>query len=80
MKINISMLSAEVSQRVEKVKFSRRDFEIFFYYFSQKTGFDLSGKLSPLETIRMKCHSLFSGEKKEENIINLLSAQFLPEW
>ena len=29
--------------------------------FSQKTGFDISCKLSPLETICLKCQKLFSG-------------------
>ena len=37
---------------------------IFFSYFSQKTGFDISCKLSPLGTICMKCQSLFSVENK----------------
>ena len=42
--------------------------EIFFLIFSQKTGFDISCKLSR--------QSLFPGEKKKEiNIINLLSAE-----
>ena len=34
---------------------------IFFYYFSQQTGFDIACKLSPLETICMTCQNLFSG-------------------
>ena len=34
----------------------------YFSYFSQKTGFDISCKLSPLETICMKCQILFSGK------------------
>ena len=46
--------------------FSRQHNEIF--YFSQKTGFDISGKL---DTIYMKCQILFSGK----NIINLWSAE-----
>ena len=41
--------------------FSRRQFEIFFAYFSQKIGFDISCKLSPEETICIKCQSLFFG-------------------
>ena len=39
-----------------------------FSYFAQKTGFDTTCKLSPLETICMKCQNLFSGK----NIINFL--------
>ena len=36
---------------------------IIFFLFSQKVGFDISCKLSPLETTCMKCQILFSGEK-----------------
>ena len=43
--------------------FSRRYFEIFFL-FSQKTDFDISCKLSPMETLCMKCQILFSEKKK----------------
>ena len=53
--------------------FSGRRFEIFFF-FSQNTGYDSSCKLSPKETICMKCKILFSGKNKK-NIINLLSAE-----
>ena len=53
--------------------FSRRHFETFSL-FSQKTGFDISCKLSPKETICMKCQILFSGKNKK-NIINLSSAE-----
>ena len=35
----------------------------YFSYFSQKTGFDISCKLSPKETICMKCQILLSGKK-----------------
>ena len=48
--------------------FSRRHFEIFFYHFPQKTGFDISCKLSPLGTNCMKCQSLLSGKIKKKNI------------
>ena len=43
----------------------------YFSYFSQKTDFDISCKLSPVETICMKCQILFSGK----TIINLSSAE-----
>ena len=43
-------------------------------YFSQKTGFDISCKLSPLETFCMKCQNLFSGKNKK-NITKMLSAE-----
>ena len=39
-----------------------------------KIGFDISYKLSPVETICMKCQILFSG-KIRKNIFNLLSAE-----
>ena len=45
-----------------------------FSYFSQKTGFDLSCKLSPLETICMKGQILFS-EKDKKNIEKMPSAE-----
>ena len=38
--------------------------------FSQKTGFDITCKLSPMETICMKCQILFSGKNKKP-VINL---------
>ena len=40
-------------------------------------GFDSSCKLSPVETVCMKCQILFS-EKNKKNIISLLSAEFAP--
>ena len=45
-------------------------------YFFQKIGFDISCKLSPKETICMKCQSLFSGKNKK-NIVKLLSVEFV---
>ena len=53
--------------------FSRQHFEIFFKFFPKsriwhfmkivsKAGFDMSWKLSPLETIFMKCQILLSGK------------------
>ena len=44
----------------------------YFIYFSQKVGFDISCKLSPLETNCMKCQILFYGI----TITNLLSAEY----
>ena len=37
----------------------------YFSYFLQRTGFDISYKLSPMETICMKCQNLFSAKKKK---------------
>ena len=61
--------------------FSRQNFEIcflfflkYFSYFSQKTGFDTSCKLSSKETICMMCQILFSWKNKK-NIITLSSAE-----
>ena len=58
---------------------NRQRFEVFFLiFFSQKTGFDISCKLSPKktgfdiqyklskDTICMKCQILFSGKKEEK--------------
>ena len=42
--------------------FSRCHFDFFF----QKTGFDISCKLSPKETICMKCQGLFLWKKKKK--------------
>ena len=54
---------------VHWVKFSADDNEIFFL-FSQKTGFDISCKLSPKETICMKCQNpVFWKNKKNIFVI-----------
>ena len=37
--------------------------EYYYYYFSQKAGFDISCNLSPFEPVCMKCQVLFSGKK-----------------
>ena len=47
-------------------KFSSRQIDDMFL-FPQKTGLGVSCKLSPLETICMKCQNLFS-EKNKKNI------------
>ena len=52
--------------------YSRRQFDLFFLIFPSKIGFDISCKLSPQETICMKCQCLFSGKNKKN--INLSSA------
>ena len=44
-------------------------------YFSQTTGFDISCKLSPLETICMKLRILFSEKKNKKNVTNLPPAE-----
>ena len=57
------------------VKFSADDIlKYFSYFFPQKICFDISGKLTPLETIYMKCQNLFSGKNKI-NINNVSSAE-----
>ena len=38
----------------------------YFDYFSQKTGYGFSCKLSPMETICMKCQILVSGKNKKK--------------
>ena len=54
--------------------FSRQYLEIFFFNFSYKIEFDTSCKLSPKETICMKCQILFS-MKNKKNITSLSSAE-----
>ena len=60
-----------------KGKFSRPQFDDIFSVFPQKTGFDISCKLSPRETIGMKSQILFS-VKKLENYFKMIAAYFLP--
>ena len=43
-------------------------------YSPQKTGFDISSKFAPMETICKKCQILFSGKNKK-NVTNMLSAE-----
>ena len=56
------------------IKISADDNLKYFSYFSQETGFDISCKLSLMETICIKCQILFSGKNKK-NFINLSSAE-----
>ena len=49
-----------------------RYIEIFFLFFL-KTSFDNPCKLSPVETICMKCQALFSGEDKKTISYHLLN-------
>ena len=46
-------------------KFSADDILKYFSYFSLITGFNVSCKLFPLETVCMKPRILFSGEKRK---------------
>ena len=57
-----------------EVKFSADDMMTHFSYFPQKTGFDISCKSSPVETIGMKCQILLSAKNKKI-IINMLTAE-----
>ena len=62
------------------VKFSADNILKYFYFSKKKTGLDISCKLSPKETICMKCQNLFS-EKKKKNIYifqNVICYYFLP--
>ena len=55
--------------------FSKRHFEIFFlFFFFRKTGFDISCKLSPLETFSWHVKTCFLGKNKKI-IIYLSSAE-----
>ena len=50
---------------------------IIFFLIFLENRFDISCKLSPKETICMKCQSLFSGEIKK-NILECDLLKFLP--
>ena len=56
-------------------------FFFLFSYFSQKTGFDISCKLSPWETICMKYQSMFLDKKNQKKKITNLSllVKFFPD-
>ena len=56
------------------VKFSADDILKYFSYIPQKARVDISCKLSPVETIHMKCQILFSGKNKKKN------HQFVVSW
>ena len=47
-------------------KITADDILKYFSYFYRKIGFAISCKLSPQETICMKCQSLFSGKNKKK--------------
>ena len=51
------------------VKCSSASILKYFSIFPQKTGFDISCKLSPWETICMKCQSLFSCQIKNNQFV-----------
>ena len=51
---------------------------ISFFIFPQKAGFNISSKLSPLETICMKCQNLFLVNKNNNNISTYLLLKNLP--
>ena len=46
---------------------SKNDTYIYASSFSQKTGFDISCKLSLEETVCMKCQTLFPEKKNQKN-------------
>ena len=55
------MVSAGVLKHIAfLVKITADDILKYFSYFSQETRFDISCKLSPVETICMKCQILYS--------------------
>ena len=59
------------------VKFSVDDSLKYFSNFSQETGFDILCKLSPQESICIKCQIMFYlKKKKEKTTINLSSDEY----
>ena len=73
------MINFEVSLTFTTLWASSADDQwvIFFYFSLRKTGFDISCKLSPLETICMKCQNLFSRTNKN-NISKCRLLKILP--
>ena len=65
------------SSRYDLNKYSADDKLVIFFLFFPKTGFDISCKLSPMETICMKCQNLFSGKNKK-NISKCRLLKILP--
>ena len=55
------------------VKNSAENVLLLLFYFSQKTGFDISCKLSPNETICMKCQKPVFWEKQEKLFFFILA-------
>ena len=53
-------------------KFNRGQIDNMLSYFSQKIGFDISCKLSTMETICIKCQNLFSGKNKKKIFQNVI--------
>ena len=53
-----------------------------FLIFSKKTRFDISFKLSPMETICLKCQNLFSWKNKKQyyRVIALILVNIVPSW
>ena len=47
---------------------------MIFSYFLQKTGFDISFKVSPFKTICMECQNAFFGGEKKEKYFKMSSA------
>ena len=52
----------------------KKNKEIFFFLFFRKIRLDISCKLSPLETVHMKCQIQFYGKNKK-TLIDLSSAE-----
>ena len=70
----IIFFSAEIAQRVLNINFQQNTFFFFFFFFflffpGNKIG--ISCKLSPIETVCMKCQILLAG-KNEKNIIKYI--------
>ena len=62
------------SIKKHKAKFVADDILIFFFFFSEKTSFDISCESSAKQTIHMKYQDLFSLKNKKNKIKKLSSA------
>ena len=68
--VRLDIRMSNVEYRV--ARHSNVQWIFIFVHFFVKTGFVISCKLLPLETIRIKCQNLFSMTKK---IVNLSSVE-----
>ena len=77
LKTLVESITTGISSEQQKalwIKISVDNFLKYVSYFFPENRIDISCKLSPVETICLKCLILFSGKNKK-NIINLSSAE-----
>ena len=65
-----------------KIRKSISKYLLLFLFYFKKTRFDISFKLSPMETICLKCQNLFSWKNKKQyyKVIALILVNIVPSW